>query len=140
MAKDSQPSTTTVNAQADAMARLLDNGYRRYYNGTKPATADTALSGNTLLAELRFANPSAPAAVDGVLTFTLTPDSSANATGTATWYRDLKSDGTTVVKDGTVGTVGSTSNVELNNTTIETGVQVSVSSDNHTVAKATSGS
>lgn len=140
MAKDTQLSTTTVNAQADALARLLDNGYRRIYSGTKPATADTALSGNTLLAELRFANPSAPAAVDGVLTFTLTPDSSANATGTATWYRDLKSDGVSVVKDGTVGTVGSTSNFELNNTTIETGVQVSASSDNHTVAKATSGS
>lgn len=140
MAKDTQLSATTVNAQADAMARLLDNGYRRIYNGTKPATADTALSGNTLLAELRFGNPSAPAAVAGVLTWTITPDASANTTGTATFFRDFKADGTTAVMDGTVGAVGSTSNLELNNPTIEAGVQVSISSANHTVAKATSGS
>ena len=140
MAKDTQLSNAAVNAEADALARLLDNGYRRLYDGTKPATADTALAGNTLLAELRFAATSAPAAVAGVLTWTITPDASADATGTATFFRDFKADGTTVVMDGTVGAVGSTSNLELNNTTIEAGVQVSISSANHTVAKSTAGS
>lgn len=139
MAKDTQLSNAAANAEADALARLLDNGYRRIYSGTKPATADTALSGNTLLAELRFANPSAPAASNGVLTFTLTADTSADNNGTATFYRDLKSDGTTVVLDGTVGTTGSTSNLELNTTTIVTGQQVAVTSATHTVNKSTSG-
>lgn len=139
MAKDTQLSNVAVNAEADALARLLDNGYRRLYSGTKPATADTALSGNTLLAELRFANPSAPAASNGVLTYTLTPDTSANNDGDVTFYRDFKADGTTVVVDGTAGVTGSGSNLELNTTTIVTGQQVAVTSATHTVNKSTSG-
>ena len=66
MSLDTQLADVAVNAEADALARLLDNGYLRLYNGTKPATADTALSGNTLLAELRFNATSAPAASGGI--------------------------------------------------------------------------
>lgn len=139
MAKDTQLSTETVNAQADAMARLLDNGYRRIYDGTKPATSNTELSGNTQLGELRFANPCAPAASNGLLTFTLNPDTSADNDGTATWYRDFKADGTSPVLDGTVGVTGSTSNMELNSTTTVTGQQIAVTSATHQVAKATTG-
>lgn len=138
--KDTQLANETVNAQADALARLLDNGYLRLYSGTKPATANTGLSGNTLLAELRFSGTSAPAASNGVLTFsTITPDSSANNDGAATWFRALKSDGTSAVLDGTVGVTGSTSNLELNDANIVTGTQVNVTSFTHTVAKATTG-
>jgi hypothetical protein len=57
MANALRLTNAAVNAEADAFARLLDNGYLRIYSGTQPATADTALSGNTLLAELRFAEP-----------------------------------------------------------------------------------
>ncbi len=140
MAKNTQLSNEVVNGQADALARLLDNGYLRIYSGTQPATADTALSGNTLLAELRFAATSAPAASAGVLTFNaLTADTAADNTGTATFFRALKSNGTSPVIDGTVGATGSTSNLELSTTSIVAAVQVSVTSFTHTVAKATSG-
>jgi hypothetical protein len=78
MANDPKFSNATVNGEADTVARYLDSGYFRIYSGTKPATADTALSGNTLLAELRYPATSAPAAVAGVLTFnTLTSDTAA---------------------------------------------------------------
>jgi hypothetical protein len=142
MAKDTQLSTEAVNAEADALARLLDNGYMRIYSGTKPATANTALSGNTLLAELRFAATSAPAAAAGVLTFNgLTADSDADATGTASFARCLKSDGTSAVMDVTVGdSADAPVNVQLNSKAIQIHAQVSVSSFTHTVAKATSGS
>lgn len=140
MAKDTQLSDEVVNAQADALARLLDNGYLRIYTGSKPATANTALSGNTLLAELRFAATSAPAASAGVLTFNaLTDDSSADATGTATFFRAFKANGTSAVLDGTVGATGSTSNLELNSAAITVGAAVSVTGFTHTVAKATTG-
>lgn len=139
MAKDTQMSNNAVNVEANALARRLDNGYRRIYSGTKPATADTALSGNTLLAELRFEATSAPSASNGVLTFTINTDTSANNDGTATFFRDFESDGTTVVMDGTVGTTGSTSNLELNTTTFVTGQQVAITTATHTVAKATTG-
>jgi len=140
MAKNTQLANATVSAEADALARLLDNGYLRVYSGTQPATADTALSGNTLLAELRFSGTSAPAAVNGVLTFsTITPDTSADNDGTATFFRTLSSNGTTVVMDGTVGNTGSTSNLELNDSVIVTGTQVNVTSFTHTVSKSTTG-
>lgn len=140
MAKDTQLSDEVVNAQADVLARLLDNGYLRLYTGAKPATANTALSGNTLLAELHFAATSAPAALAGVLTFNaLTADSSADATGTATFFRAFKANGTSAVLDGTIGTTGSTSNLELNSVAITVGAAVSVTGFTHTVAKATTG-
>lgn len=105
MAHAPKASIETVNAQADAIAALLDDGYIRVYTGPKPATADDAITSQTLLAELRFASPAAPAAVNGVLTFAaITPEGSAPASGTAAWCRFLKSDGTSPAGDFTVGT------------------------------------
>lgn len=139
MALDTQLANAVVNAQADALATQLNNGYLRIYSGTKPATADTALSGQTLLAELRFNATAAPAASAGVLTFNaITQDSSADATGTASFFRALQSNGTSVVMDGTVGTSGA--NLNLGTVSIVAGAIVSVTSFTHTVAKATAGS
>jgi hypothetical protein len=140
MAKNTQMANATVNAQADAMAALLNNGYLRIYDGTQAATADTALGAQVLLAELRFNATAAPAASGGLLTFnSFTADSSANATGTATWFRALKSDGTTVVFDGNVGATGSTSCLEMATVSIVSGVQVSISSFTHDVLNSSSG-
>ena len=62
-------SNNVVNQQADALSDLADNGYLRIYDGTQPATADTAISTKyCLLAELRFNATAAPAASNGVLT------------------------------------------------------------------------
>lgn len=138
MAKNTQLANATVNGQADDLARRLDDGYCRIYDGTQPATADTAIGAQVLLAELRFSATSAPAAVAGVLTFSaLTADSSANATGTASWYRALSSNGTTVVMDGSVGTADA--NMVLGSVAIQSGAQVSITSFTHTVHKATAG-
>lgn len=116
------------------MARQLDNGYLRIYSGTQPTNADTALSGNTLLAELRFNATSAPAASGGVLTFNaFTADSSADATGTAAFFRALQSNGTSVAFDGTVGT--GTHDLVVNSTAIQAGAAVSVSSFTFTIQK-----
>ena len=128
-----------VNTEADALAPLLNTGWIRIYDGAQPATGDTAIAAQVLLAELRFGATAFPAAVAGVLTANaITADSSANATGTAAWFRTFKSDGTTAVLDGTVGTA--TSNMILSTVAINIGVTVSCSSWTHTVAKATSGS
>jgi hypothetical protein len=135
MANALRLTNAAVNAEADAFARLLDNGFLRIYSGTQPATADTALSGNTLLAELRFANPSAPAAVAGVLTFSaITSDTAADATGTATFFRAFKADGTTAVYDGSVGT--SSADLVIDSTAIQVGADVDVTSLTHTVPKS----
>ena len=134
MANNLKLSNEAVNAEADAFSVLLDNGYLRIYDGTQPANADTAISTQTLLAELRFNTDAAPVAVAGVLTFNaITQDSSANNTGTASWFRALKSDGTTVVFDGAVGTSGSDINIAT--TAIVAGAIVGVTSAVYTVSK-----
>ena len=127
-------SNNVVNPQADALSDLADNGYLRIYDGTQPATADTAITTQVLLAELRFNATAAPAASNGVLTFNgITQDSSANNTGTASWFRALASDGSTALFDGAVGTSGSDINIAT--TAIVAGAIVGVSSFVYTVNK-----
>jgi len=134
MANNLKLSNEAVNAEADALSVLLDNGYLRIYDGTQPANADTAISTQTLLAELRFNADAAPSAVAGVLTFNaITQDSNANNTGTASWFRALKSDGSTVMFDGTVGTSGCDINIAT--TAIVAGAIVGVTSAGFTVNK-----
>ena len=140
MAKNTQLSNACVNAEADALSALLAKGYLRLYSTGQPANADTALSGQTMLAELRFSVTAAPAASAGVITFNAITSATAAASNTATWFRCLKSDGTTVVFDGTVDVAGNTPNLALNSVAISAGATVSVSSFTHTVAKATAGS
>ena len=134
MANNLKLSNEAVNAEADAFSVLLDNGYLRIYDGTQPATANTAIGSQVLLAELRFNADAAPVAVNGVLTFNaITQDSSANNTGTASWFRALKSDGSTVLFDGTVGVSGSDLNIAT--TSIVAGAIVGVTSAGYTVNK-----
>jgi hypothetical protein len=138
MAKDTQLSEAAVNGEANALARLLDNGYFNLYDGVKPATADDAITTQTKLATLRFGNPSAPGAVGGTLSFNgLTDDADAAATGTASWFRLFKSDGTTAVLDGTISTTGS--NLDLNTVSIQQHGRVSITGYTHDVAKSTPG-
>ena len=118
-------AATLRDAMLDAITTHAGNAaLLRIYDGSRPATAGTA---TTLLAELTCGTPFAAAAVNGVLTLgAITQDSSANATGTATWFRIVKSDGTTFVMDGNVGTSGS--DLNLTTTSIVSGQPVSISS------------
>jgi hypothetical protein len=134
MALTPRISNTAANAAADAVAALLNNGYLRIYDGAQPATADTAIGAQVLLAELRFAATAFDPAALGVATANaITDDVSANQTGEAAWFRALKSDGTTVVMDGSIGTSGA--NLNLNSVSISAGAQVSVTAFLYTQAK-----
>ena len=98
----------------------------RIYDGVEPADASTALSGNTLLATLTLSNTPFGAAASGVVTAAaITSDSSADATGTATFARVLKSDATTVMLQGNCGTSSAT--FVLNTTSVVAGAVVSCS-------------
>lgn len=108
-----------TNAQAsraaDAVTARCNNGFLRVYSGTVPATADAALAGNTLLAELTFGATAFGAASNGVATANaIGQDASNNASGLATFFRTFESDGTTVVFQGTVAGTGADLNVTLN--------------------------
>lgn len=118
-------AATLRNSMLDAITTLAGaSALLRIYDGTRPATGGTA---TTLLAELTCNATFAPGAAAGVLTLNaITQDSSANSSGTATWFRIVKSDGTTHVLDGNVGTSGS--DLNLTTTTIVATQPVSVSS------------
>lgn len=138
MALNSQIADAIVNAQADVIGAALNSGYLRLYSGTQPATADTAIGAQVLLAELRFAADAFPAASGGVLTANaIVSDSAANATGTAAWFSALQSDGTTVVLMGSVGTADA--NLIIAATAITALQTVSCSSFTHDVKNAVSG-
>jgi len=133
MAKLTGWTPAARNLMADGVDGEFNNGYLRIYDGSRPANASTAITTQVLLAELRFANPAAASVTNGVITFdTISPDTSANATGTATWARCLKSDGTTAICDMNVDT--SDANIIVTTTAISAGVQVSVTSATVTVA------
>jgi hypothetical protein len=138
MADTTKISNAAASAAADAFSALLNTGYLRIYDSTggtgQPATVDTAIGSQVLLAALRFSATAAPGATNGVITFNaITSDTAADATGTATWFRAFKSDGTTAIWDGSVGTSGATLN--LNSTAIQINAQVDVTSLTFTVNK-----
>lgn len=120
-------SAASKNLGLNAQLDVLNAGFFRIYSGTRPATPDTALSGNTLLAELPLNATAFTAAVGGTKTANaITSAASAAATGTATFFRMFKSDGTTAVLDGTVGTSGT--DAIINSTAIQALTVVSCSS------------
>lgn len=135
MALNPKLTNLGANTEIDALTALLNSGKLRIYDGTQPATADTAISTQTLLAELTFNATAFGAGVAGVATAnSITSDTDADATGTATWYRLFKSDGTTAVLDGSVGT--SSANLNLNSVAIQQHAQVDVTAFTLTASKS----
>ncbi|MDP2131969.1 MAG: hypothetical protein U0995_09640 [Erythrobacter sp.] len=126
--------TTGVNAARDAainaIAATLNSGLLRIYSGTAPANADTALAGNTLLAEATLGAPAFGAASAGVVTANaIAADASADATGVPTFFRLFASNGTTVVYQGTAAETGAELNLSgLSSGQIVAGGSVSISS------------
>lgn len=125
-------STALRNSRLDAITTAAGgSGFLRIYDGTRPATGGAA---TTLLAELTCNATFAPAAAGAVLTLNaITQDSSANATGTATWFR-LVTSASVFVLDGNVGTSGS--DLNLNTVSIVAAAAVSVTSATITEANA----
>lgn len=124
--------TAVRNAACDAVVDRADigsgtaQGRLRIYTGSQPASANDAVGGATLLAEVQLANPAFTAASTGVATLLGTPLSATGlAAGTAGWFRVVDRDGGTVV-DGSAGTVGT--ELILNTATISVGVTVQINS------------
>ncbi len=120
-------------AACNAVVDLVDAGSGagtiRILTGSAPADADASQTG-TLLATLTFSDPAFGAAADdtpGAIATanSITADSSADATGTATYFRALDSDAN-VIFQGTVGTSGE--DLNLNSVAITAGAEVSITS------------
>lgn len=123
---------TTRNAMMDEFDTQCNAGTAaviQIYSGTQPATADTALSGNTLLATLTASATMWGASSNGVLTLAaVTDDSSADATGTASFARVSTQLAGAVVFDCDVTATGGGGTIELNTVSITAGGVVSITS------------
>lgn len=130
-----QYSAAARNAELDGLTATVGNaGLLRVYDGTRPANVAAAITGN-LLAEIVMGSPWAPGAVAGVVSPTVPQsDLSANATGTATHFRQWKADGTTAVIDGNVGT--SAADMIVNTTAFVTGGVVTITGFSITAGNA----
>jgi hypothetical protein len=119
-------STEARNAQLRAFSALLNGGSIRIYDGVQPTNTETAVDKQKLLATLAFGavafgNPSNAT----IAANKISDCESAPASGTATWARLIKSDGTAVM-DGSVGQ--SDANVIMAAVNISAGVRVSIKS------------
>lgn len=134
MAKNTTIANAGAIAACDGVVDRLDAGTGpgklRIYDAPQPANPDVAVSTQVLLAELTLSDPAFGDAVDAdpggqATANAITDDTSANATGTAAWFRAVDSNDVGVI-DGTVGT--SDSDLNLNTINIVAGATVSVSS------------
>ena len=126
MASNLKYSNGTRNAQQEGLITYAgSNAIIRIYAGTQPANANTAISTQTLLAALTVTG-SFGTDSNGTLTISSVASTTSVASGTASFFRIVKSDGTTVVMDGSIGT--SDADMVVNTTTITSGENVQISS------------
>lgn len=134
MAKAFFVTQAVAAALAAALVAAADAGTAaviNIYSGTAPANADAALSGNTQLAQLVCSAAISSGISDTgtaarITLAAITPDSSADATGTATFFRILTQNGGTVIAQGSVGTTDA--DLVLNTVAITAGSTVSITS------------
>jgi len=123
------------NAMLDSLTTYAGAGaILKIFSGSRPTTGGAE---TTKLAQLTFSGNIAAAASGGVLTLNIPPsDTSADATGTASWARITKSDGTTVVIDMSVTATGGGGDLQLDSTAITLGGTVAITSGSITAGNA----
>lgn len=119
--------TLSLEAANDVLASINDNlnlgsgaATIKLYTGTKPAGPDTAITSQTLLGTLTCSDPAGTVATRTLTFDTITADSSADATGTATWARLADSAGVAVI-DIDITTTGGGGFGQMNTTSIVSG-------------------
>jgi len=128
MALNPKTGVARRNAALDTAFDALNSGHLMVYDSTQPTDADTALGAQVKLADLAFGSTAFAAAASGSKAAnSITQDSSADATGTATWATLVPTSRATVgFMDMSVGTSGA--NLNFNSVAISSGAAVSVSS------------
>jgi hypothetical protein len=120
------PIITAINAGAAG-------GKIKVYSGTIPATPATAIGAQVLLGTLTFADPCGTESAGTITMDSITQDSSADATGTASFARITDSNDV-VVCDIDITTTGGGGTMQLNTTNIVIGGPILVTAFTITVA------
>lgn len=121
------PSIELQNIIFQAIADSVSGGSVELYGGAKPATRETAVTTQTKFATLTLGDPAGTVS-NGQLTFApITPDSSADASGTGTWARFKSSTGA-VMFDCSVSAIGGTGVLQMASTYFAAGSPVTIAS------------
>ena len=135
MASNLKTSQNCASTQAAALVGAYTNSsVIKVYDGTQPSTPETAVSTQNLLATVTLPSSSAFTQSNGVMTAAAITSVTIAASGTAAWFRWLKSDGTTPIADGSVGTSGC--DLNLNSVALSSGATLAISSFTYTVPSA----
>jgi hypothetical protein len=117
-----------ATALRDAIDAGSGAGTVKFYTGTQPADPSVAITSQVLLGTLTFSDPCGTVDGDGLLTFSgITSDSSADATGTATWAR-FNTSAPAAVLDCDVSATGGGGALQINTTSIVAGGPISITS------------
>lgn len=119
-------ATALRAAQQQALSDFAGNsGLLKIYSGSLPTNPQTSIDTQVLLGTLTM-NATAFVSSNGVLTANaITQDTASDATGTASFFRLFKLDGTTVVMDGTISDTAGSGDMKLNTTSIVSGGPIS---------------
>lgn len=117
-------SNGTRHAQNEGLIAYAGTGSKIcIYQGTQPANANTGITTQTLLVTCPIAGAFGTD-TDGTLTLGTVTTGVAVASGTASFFRVFKSDNTTVVMDGSVGTSGADLNLDTTTINITQSVNI----------------
>jgi hypothetical protein len=118
-----------INARINSGSANGGKGMLRIYSGTRPATANDALTTQTKLIEFTLPNPAFQAAVQVGATGTATANAiaptTAIASGNATFFRIVNSDGVTIF-DGDVTDTTGNGDLKLSTVAVTNGIDVTV--------------
>jgi hypothetical protein len=139
MALATRISNEAALGACDYVVDRLDEGTGaaiiRILDGTQATDPDTAIGAQVTLAQLTCSDPAFGSAADAnpggrATASAITSDSSADATGTASWFRaSATNDGATSLDDHIDGSVGTSGcDMNLNTASIVSGATVSLSS------------
>lgn len=145
MALNTNVAKAAIKAAVDAIVDKLDTGTGatkamvQIYSGSQPASADAAINTgtNVKLAEILLETTAFGGATTGTggeasyikSTAAGLPntDTSADATGTAAWFRAVNKGGTAII-DGTIGANTTSFDMSIDNTSINAGQTVKLNS------------
>jgi hypothetical protein len=118
-----------LSIRSAALAAILaqfNGSILRAYTGSRPASLDGSIAGNTLLAAYTMGSPAFGSADTGTATANAITGGVGLANGNVGFVRVLDDDGTTVLADLTVG-VG-TGEVQFNTLAVTVGVAATITS------------
>ena len=135
MASDISCDFTTASGMLESMLNRIDEGGAgavKIYAGSVPASVSVAISSEVLLAECALSSTSFGAIGDAdpgasATAATITADTSANADGTASFFRIENGNGDEIIQ-GTAGEAADSTDMTLDDKTVVTGNQVSITS------------